>query len=441
MVEKMNLPCADLGRGLHPAILALVLLSSCDSKVRTLKRPDMTALSSRLEMIFQTTSTVCFSHFTIEIPSTAVVVYGPAVAEASIEYFPGAAAAINERVNAQLAAIEEYRMFLNAQNIIDYPLFGKTINGSLPESKIAFGSKNQVGYDLYAFFPVGGHLFVQTVNSSLQHERRIRTLNSVASSLRLRAHNEIPTEPGSCIDGAFIPIPLQYEKVTLGIRLKEFPDVHFSIEVQKNQNRVRESGDLETRLRNAEIAGGEWFSRVRFLRKGERQLGAWIGSEALALKPAQEVEKQSHEFHFISLGEPNTPLQPRVDIQLDTGASGHQQGAVTPSLTDAEAVALWDKLTSSIRVRATDGSKKIKTPLDTTAETGTVCPESGWWLCDEGGALQSDRRKHVDAGEPMPYTTVSGHQTLWQKLKGERPKFRAATVWKLAEYDAAPPPL
>jgi len=233
MVEKMSLPCADLGRALHPAILALVLLSSCVSNVRTLKRPDMTALSSRLERIFQTTATVCFSHFTIEIPSTAVVVYGPAVAEATIEYFPGAAADINERVTAQLAAIEEYRMFLNDQNLIDYPLFGKTINGSLPESKIAFGSKNQVGYDLYGFFPVGGHLFVQTVNSSLQHERRIRTLNSVASSLRLRAHNEIPTEPGSCIDGAFIPIPLQYEKVTLGIRLKEFPDVHFSIEVQK----------------------------------------------------------------------------------------------------------------------------------------------------------------------------------------------------------------
>ena len=400
----------------------------------------MTALSSRLQVLFQKTTTVCFSHFTLEVPTTAIIMYGPVEAEADLIYYPGEANTIDQRVKDQVTEIEEDRIFLSEQNIIEYPLFGKTIEGGRPGSKIVFGSKSQVGYDIYSFFSVGDSLFVQTANGSLEHDKHIRILNSVASNLRLRANNEIPIEAGSCIDGAFIPIPLQHEKVTIGVRLKEFPDVHFSVQVHKNQSRIPELSDLETRLERAEKEGGAWFSRMKFFRRGERQLGDWKGSEALALKPAQESEKEVHEFHFISLGEPNSPLQPQVDIQLDTGADGRKMGAVRPSLTDDEVVALWDRLTGSIRVREVSGKKPIKIPLASIAATGAICPESGWWQCDEVGVIQSDRRKHVVAGEPMPYTTVPGHQTLWQKLRGEHPKYRAATVWKLAEYDSAPIP-
>ena len=50
------------------------------------------------------------------------------------------------------------------------------------------------------------------------------------------------------------------------------------------------------------------------------------------------------------------------------------------------------------------------------------------------------RDKHVVAGEPMPHIIAPGHRTLWQKLRSEHPKYRAATVWKLDEYDSAPLP-
>lgn len=424
--------------GIYAVIVLATVLSGCDSHSKSIKRPFMTALSSRMQAIFEKTNLVCFSHFILDVPATAKVVYGPAEMEVPIRYYPGEADKLNQHVADQLVEIEKYRIFLNEQNIIEYPLFGKTIEGSTRGSKIVFGSKSQVGYDVYSFFSVGDDLFVQSLNGALPHEDHISVLKTIASSLRLRTQDEIPAEPGSCIDGAFLPIPLQYEKVTLGVRLKEFPDVHFSIEVHKNQNRLPEGSDLEMRLKSAELEGGTWYSRVKFLRRGERQLGEWKGSEALALKPAQETEKEAHEFHYISLGAPNAPLQPRIKIQLDTGASGWQKGAVRTSITDEEAVALWDKLIGSIRVRPVSGKKPIKVPLASTAATGALCPESGWWQCDEGGVDQGERRKHVIAGEPMPYTTVPGHQSLWQKLKGERPKFREATVWKLAEYDSEP---
>jgi hypothetical protein len=419
-------------------VTSAAFLFACDAPPKSMEIPHMTALSPRLQPLFETTKTVCFSHFILDIPSTATLVFGPASVDGPIEYYPGDAAAIDQYVAKQLIEIEKDRMFFTEDDFVKLPKFGKIISGSAEGHRLAFGSKNQVGYNIYSFFPVGGNLFVQSLNGVLHEAPALQALNSVATHLRLRADDELPTEAGSCIDGAFIPVPLQYEKVTIGVRLKEFPDVHFSIEVHKNQARIPEFSDLETRLRGAEREGGNWYARVKFFRRGTRQIGDWKGSEALALKPAQEDEKESHEFHFISLGAPNDPLQPQLDIQLDTGASDRQMGAVKPSLTDEEAVALWDKLTGSIRVRPIGAKKPTKTPLASAVATGGICPESGWWQCDGAGIADSDRRKHVAAGDVMPYATIPGEQNLWQKLKGEQPRYRTATVWKLAAYDEAP---
>jgi hypothetical protein len=38
----------------------------------------------------------------------------------------------------------------------------------------------------------------------------------------------------------------------------------------------------------------------------------------------------------------------------------------------------------------------------------------------------------------MPHAVSLGEPSLWQKLKGERPSYRTATVWKLVAYGDAP---
>lgn len=316
----------------------------------------MTPMSPKLHALFKETKTVCFGHFTVEVPKTAILVFGPTEVEAPIAYYPGEGAKVSQMVAEQLIEIEKYREFLSDEDKRQLPMFGQTIDGAAPGQKLVFGSKNQVGYSVHSFIPVGGSLFVQRLSGVFLDDDAFKTFNTVASHLRLRDESEVPSEMGTCIDGGFLPIPLQFERVTLGVRLKEFPDVHFSVDVHKNQDRLSESSDLESRLKNAEKEGGNWYSRVHFFRRGTRQLGDWKGFEALALKPAQEGAKESHEFHFISLGAPNAPLQPKLDIQLDTGASGHHMGAVKPSLSNAEAVALWDKLAGSIRVRQLGGT-------------------------------------------------------------------------------------
>lgn len=419
--------------------VALLCLLGREHPRSSFERPIMTALPARLQPLFHSTKTICFSHFTAEVPATATVVFGPAEVEAPIIYYPGEGGKINERVTDQLISIEKDRKFLDRTSVSELPLFGTAVDGVVPGQKLVFGSKNRVSYTVYSFIPVSSHLFVQELSGIYPDDDEIKTFNAVASSLRLRSDDEIPTEPGTCIDGGFVPLPLEYEKVTIGVRLREFPDVHFSIEVHKNQTRLPEFSDLETRLKGAENDGGNWHSRVKFFRRGPRQIGNWTGSEALALKPAQPDQKEAHEFHFISLGAPDASLQPKLDIQLDTGASGRQTGAVKPSLSDEEALALWDKLTGSIRVRPTGGKQRSKTPLASVVATGAVCPESGWWQCNENGEVEGGRRKHIAADESMPYAIRLGEPSLWQKLKGERPRHRTATDWQLVEYDEQPP--
>jgi hypothetical protein len=430
---------------------APICLSACTRAPQSLKTPNMTSLSPALQQLFKHTKTVCFSHFVVEVPATATLVYGPAAVDSPIAYYPGEADKLQRHVDAKLVEVEKHRDYLEkgSEFLGSESVFGKAIDGAMPGQKLVFGSADHATHSIYSFIPIGTDLFIQSADGAISKDAEIKNLNTIASHLRQRTDDDIPGEPGTCIDGGFVSWQPEFEQVTLGIRLKEYPDVHFSIDVVKNQKFRSQSSDLDARLKGAESEGGSWFSHVTFFRRGPRQLGDWKGFEALALKPAQENEKESHEFHFISLGAPNAPLQPRLDVQLDTGASGHHKGAVSPSLSNEDAIALWDRLTGSIRVRALDGKKSSSTgspkaPLASLVSTGGVCPQTGWWQCVESESIEGGRRRHLAAGESMPHAVLLGEPNLWHKLTGNQPRHTRATVWKLVDYDtepAAPSPI
>lgn len=434
-------------RAVGSAIIAFsaFFLSACDRDPEFFKRPHMTHLSPRLQPLFEKEKTVCFGRFVLDIPATATVVYGPAGADGgNIERYPGEGHKLSQHVAARLVEVEKDRDFLDKEDLERLPLFGKAIEGRHPAHKLVFGSKNHVVYSIDSYISVGEDLFVQSAVSAVSKDETVARLNKVASHLRTRAKEEVPAEPGICIDGGFLPLLAEYERVAIGIRLSEFPDVHFSIEVIKNQDKLVESSALEPRLNDAEKNGGSWYSGVKFLRRGQRELGNWTGFEVLAHKPPQRDDTDSHEFHFHSLGAPRNLLQPQLDIQLDTGVKDDRMAKIKPSLTDEEAVDLWDKLTASIRVRATDdgtsqsAAERPKFPLGTYVDTGTICPQSGWWQCSEGGEFVGGRRHRFAEGCPMPHAVLVDKRGVWQKLKGERPTQRIATVWQLVKYEPEP---
>lgn len=440
MVEKMT-QRIRFGK-LYAATMVATLLIACDNHPTSVIRPNMTALSPRLQEIFIDSKTLCFGQFILDIPASATVIFGHTSIDATIQYFPDEGDRINDHINSQLIEIEKDRKYLSKDDIVKFPLFGKVIDGENPGHRMVFGSNERVAYSIYSFIPLGKDLYIQTYNTAISKDDTISLLSKVARSLRPRDTDEIPDDTGTCIDGGFVAYQPEYENLALGIRLKEFPDVHFSVEVVRNGDDIPEASDLEARLKAAEGEGGGWYSRVEFIRRAPRQIGEWKGAEALARKPAQEMEKESHEFHFISMGAPNDSFRPRLAMQLDTGAGERIKGAVKPSLSNEEAVALWDKLTSSIRVRprsvrASEKASDRRVPLQTNSVTGALCPATGWWECAYLESVDGGKRRHFTEGEPLPYIVVRGNPNLWQKLTGEVPTLKITTVWKLIGYESA----
>jgi hypothetical protein len=405
--------------------------------------------------MFSRTKTVCVGRYLIDVPFGAEVVYGPARVDFSLIRLIGKSESFPGVIAARLDEIEGERDFAYGQLKNKDSLVGKVIDGAVPGQKIVFGVGKATGYfyNIQSYLKVGRDVYFQetvTPPKAQKYEESINTFNVVAKTLRPRGNDEIPTEPGFCIDGALVldaPEAL-IEAVTLGVRLKEAPDVHFSISMTAKDVLV-ESDALEPRFVQAEKDArqegfGGWFSRIKMLRRGKRVVDGWTGYEILAHKPAQKVEGESHEFVFLSQGEPKNVYRPLLDIQLNTGVKDDQNGARPPSVTDDEAVAIWDRIVGSIRVRPTGAAKPAHPtsttdkPVGTLGAAGETCPQSGWWQCTDGLGkvdVSGGRTRYFRVGEQLPQALLLLPQSLWQKTLGEQATFQSKipSSWKLVD--------
>jgi len=288
-------------------------------------------------------------------------------------------------------------------------------------------------------------------------DRAIARIKSIAQRLRVRIENDIPSEPGNCIEHAFLtdlPIPddsIFYEHIRIGFRFQEFPDAHFSIYVAPSNPHDPERDSLEAQFKRIkeDMASTPKAKKVldatKYFRESPRQIHEWkTGYEVLMRSPDEEGSRAHHDFAMKFIGVPHDPFRPYADIQFQTGVADNAAGATTASLSDEEAIAIWDKITSTIRVRPTkplpqagDKAAAPRVPLGEQAVTGRTCPQTGWWQAEDAGDGQGGRH-HFVAGERMPHVTLPGQPSFWQKLKGEQPSHRRATAWKLVAYDDAP---
>lgn len=409
-----------------------------------------------IETVFSEMKTVCLGRFLIDVPVTAEVVYGFSWVPTPIYRYAGAGNKIDSMIADKLAEVgkDSYREYKELRG--SHSMVGKVVKGAVPGQRIVFGvgAGSGADYQIHSFVKVGDDVFVQEAHTSrdkVAYDNKIRDFNHLASLLRPRGENEIPSEAGVCIGGGFIldPKRFQQEALGLGVRLREFPDVHFSISVTKKDILVP-SDALEPRLMQGEETlkkegHGDWLARVKTLRRGRHSIGKWNGYEFLAWQPAQATEGESHEFVFVSQGAPNDPYLPLLELELRTGVKGNQVGGVKPSLTDEEAVAVWDHITTSIRVRPVKEMPEAPAgaAVGAIALSGTRCPQSGWWHCADGSdtiRIQGGARKYFKEGKILPQAVLVGQPTLWQKIRSEKPIFclENPTVWTLVKTDVAP---
>lgn len=347
--------------GLEPAFLIAAACIECSANP-IVKGRDMPSIN-RLAAIVEDSRPICAGRFIIDVPATAYIVFGPASLPVETIRKKGEASNLDEYVRKAVAKSAEDKWLARDELTSETSLLGKVLDGVGADHKIVFGVGRGDGssYNVQSFIRSGEDLFIQEYTAFGEGDRYLKAVQDareIASHLRHRKVDEFPADSGFCIDGAFITDPQTYmvEAVTLGFRLKEFEGVHISIAMTK-KSRLVESDAIEPRLKLAEkeaIAQGQedWYRRILFLRKGRRKVGTWEGFEVAAHMPRQRLAEGSHEFAFVSHGEPKNPLLPMLDVKLHTGVSVNMIGGIKPTITDEEALYLWDRILNSIRPRS-----------------------------------------------------------------------------------------
>ena len=434
--------------------LAGVLLATCDARPSLWKTPNMNPLSPRLQAAMATAKPYCFGRFIIDLPEGATIAWGGNSVPLDVEVAPGRAGELKDTIAQTEAKLKSEPRYPLTEKL---NLYIETVNGVLPGMRHVVSHRNFGSMGLRrinTYFAMGDALVVlHALPLDTRVEVAIKRLNDIASRLRPRDNYEVPTDPGQCIENAFLSERPNADQenvadfMNVGFRLKQFPDVHLSISIRAASDDPRSSPSLEDQLRSTEAdarAAGEAspFSRVFSLRRGPREIHDWKdGSEFLVRLPfSAEAPHGAHDFWMRFTGKKNKLYHPWVEVKMDTGVADNQSVRVKPSLTDDEAVALWNALTNTIRVRPVTAAKtsnadSAQEPLGTLAATGRTCPQTGVWRCiDEGRPVQGGRTRRLQAGDRMPHAVVAGEPSLWQRLKGTVPMYREGTVWELVGY-------
>ncbi len=428
--------------------IASLTLTACNHAPNESETAKMDA-TPRVRKVFEKMKTVCFGRFLVDVPISTTVAWGATDVPLGLKIQPHGADEMD-------VLAQEFIDELNSERAIYHKkpsLLLSISNTSKPEGKIIAGYEDFDainGLRINGYFRFGRDgLIIDSRPLMDKKDKVIADITSISTRLRHRSESEVPTEPGNCIEHAFLldrpdtSTNPPSEHISIGFRLTEFPDTHISILLFPSNPYHSESNSLEWQLERLEKDLRDENPnhpqlQTKYLRRGPRKINDWLnGFEALSRSPEWSEVNGIHDFAMDFKGVPADPLRPYADIRMQTGVADNTAGATKAILTDDEAVAVWDKITSSIRVRPTTAAP-VKTsevnagpqlPLGELAATGRTCPQTGWWE-PEGG-----QRQHIKAGERMPHLISSGEPSLWQKLKGERPSNRTATMWELVSHD------
>lgn len=397
----------------------------------------------RIENIFEKTKVICFGRFLVKLPHDAIVTYGPTYIDGETFFRKDEGHRVSELVAEKISYSKERSEIIPRYEISRLPLIGKIVDGAVAGQKIMFGASDSVSYSVYSFVPIGNDLFMQEYRS-LPNEDILPVINEVAKNIHLRTEAVVPAGSGVCTEGGFISMNPIYERVAIGIRFEQFPDVRLSIDTHKNHDNLPLENSPK-KLRDEARAFGKsqglngFFSKIKILRDGVRSLGDRSGEEIATRRPCYRDDTDAHEFRFHSLGRPNDALAPEIDIRLDSGVRGNVRASVSPTITDEEALALWDKIVTTLRLRQSNETSHpdavpAKVPLGTILKTGDICPQTGWWECISQEKRVGEKRKRFNEGERMPYILVN-HSSGFLRVLLRNSLVKANAEWRLTDYD------
>jgi hypothetical protein len=319
--------------------------------------PKPIALNHRLQSLFEKTKLVCFGRYALVVPAEAQLIWGDPSFPSRIHIFNGGPNALKEKVANDLAKIK----YENRTAEITYNGEGP-VEGSWQIRYFEDEAAKELNLkDFNTYINRGDLIFLLGGSLEGKTEERASTREaSRARSLRLRNESETPSEPGYCIERGFMASASydDQEMINVGIHLPSLPDVTFSVSSNKDaygdypkaefEKMKAEQLSLLARVRAAQEQQGVLYPHRTLLREGKRDVQHWHGEESL-IRRTDGV----HDFEWGFVGTPTDVANPaEFIVNMYTKVEHNTVGAAkAASLTDDEAVALWDKLMSGLKFR------------------------------------------------------------------------------------------
>ena len=186
----------------------------------------------------------------------------------------------------------------------------------------------------------------QTKGKPEKQRSDIRWLNVIFRAIRPLQPGEIPTEHGFCFDRSILvdePSLEGPETVIATAVWLAHPDVHFRLITITNYKTT--DPPLLTRVQRPSL-----FSGIRVLRSGPRHLASGEPGEEHLERIKEAHGAVGHLFVWEAQGLPMFKYEhPQIRLEMTTGNG--QKGPQRASLSDEEALRIWDAVAGSIRLR------------------------------------------------------------------------------------------
>ena len=314
------------------------------------------------KMNLDQTRTMAVGRFIVTIPEQATHEWGGAGYNSAGRFIRSFEAASHEVVKE---AYEHECESLKMKHGEVEPKYETSKIGTLPHSyRIhfwGFPSKRKEWLGVKSYYWKGSRGYIFENESAFFPEEILaceQSQDNCFNQLVPRMDSEIPEGPGFCFNRAFFrgepPKSDPNEHIALHINFPGHPDVfmRFSTDVVRGPQ-GKEDGLLARSSRGANLVPG-----VTKLRARERKVGQRLGEELI-----KRVQQSKSVVGYIFTWEYNGPgksaSDPAIMLELLTGWA---DPAVNSSLTQEEAVAIWEKVLPSIRYRVQAQPRPGQTP-------------------------------------------------------------------------------
>jgi hypothetical protein len=340
--------------------LALSSLASCSKKTTYKENDTMNIREStpRINKIFQETKLVCFGRYALVIPKEAKLIWGST-------YFPSKVTSISgnkDDLKATAAKEIDKIKYSDAKSEIIYNDTGP-VDSSWQIRYFDSPAAKQLNLLFFTtFISKSNRIFILgNAIEEGQSQADVTALETGRSkSLTPRPEDITPPEEGYCIQHGFMLSSFYQDQeiVNVGIYIPSLPDVTFSISSNKDAyadysieafaKKKVDDLPLLARIRKAQEEQGSNYPQRTVLREGKRAVQHWQGEESLIKRP-----DGVHDFEWGFVGTPKDVANPsEIIINMYTKVEHNVVGAAKiASVSDDEALALWDTLLSGLKFR------------------------------------------------------------------------------------------